>query len=89
MDDVIVAQLDFPVPPRQTEALYFQWHEGETYRFEATLSTGSINVQEVTAPRTYTQGNLEIAIPYGAAQQSCWKMRQKSIKRHSFYTAAK
>lgn len=69
-DDVMVAQLNFPVPPRQTEFLYFQWSEGETYRFEATLSTGDITVQSVTAPRTYTQGNLEIAIPYGAAIES-------------------
>ena len=69
-DGVMVAQLNFPVPPRQTESLYFQWNEGETYRFEATLSTGNITVQSVTAPRTYTHGNLEIAIPYGAANQS-------------------
>jgi len=69
-DDVMVAQLNFPVPPRQTESIYFQWSEGETYRFEATLSTGDITVQSVTAPRTYTQGNLEIAIPYGAAIES-------------------
>ena len=66
-DDVRVAQLNFPVPPRQTESLYFQWNEAETYRFEATLTTGNIIVQSVTTPRTYTQGNLEIAIPYGAA----------------------
>ena len=65
-DDVKVAQLNFPVPPRQTESLYFQWNEAETYRFEATLTTGNIIVQSLTAPRTYTQGNLEIAIPYGA-----------------------
>ena len=69
-DGVMVAQLNFPVPPRQTESLYFEWSEGETYRFEATLSTGSVNVQKVTAPHVYTQGNLEIAIPYGAAKQS-------------------
>jgi len=69
-DGVRVAQLNFPVPPRQTESLYFQWNEGETYRFEATLSTGDITVQSVTAPRTYTQGNLEIAIPYGTAIES-------------------
>ena len=69
-DDVMVAQLNFPVPPRQTESIYFHWSEGETYRFEATLSTGDITVQSVTAPRTYTQGNLEIAIPYGAAIES-------------------
>ena len=70
MDGVMVAQLNFPVPPRQTESLYFEWREGETYRFEATSSTGSVNVQTVTTPRVYTQGNLEIAIPYGAATQS-------------------
>ncbi|RKU19912.1 hypothetical protein C6503_07060 [Candidatus Poribacteria bacterium] len=70
MDGVMVTQLNFPVPPRQTESLYFEWREGETYRFEAILSTGSVNVQEVTAPRVYTQGNLEIAIPYGAAKRS-------------------
>ena len=69
-DDVMVAQLHFPVPPRRTESLYFQWNEGETYRFEATLSTGDSIVQNVTAPRTYTQGNLEIALPYGAAIES-------------------
>ena len=70
MDGVRVAQLNFPVPPRQTESLYFEWRAGETYRFEATLLTGSVNVQTVTTPRVYTQGNLEIAIPYGAAKQS-------------------
>ncbi len=69
-DDVMVVQLNFPTPPRQTEPLYFEWLEGETYRFEATLATGNVNVQTVTAPRTYTQGNLEIAIPYGVAGQS-------------------
>ncbi|MCE2413209.1 hypothetical protein J4G07_04345 [Candidatus Poribacteria bacterium] len=69
-DDVRVAQLNFPVQPRQTESLYFQWSEGETYRFEATLSTGDSIVQSVTAPRTYTQGNLEIALPYGATIES-------------------
>ncbi|MYC76049.1 hypothetical protein F4X10_09845 [Candidatus Poribacteria bacterium] len=69
-DDLMVAQLNFPVPPRQTESLYFQWREAETYRFEATLSTGDSMVQNVTTPRTYTQGNLEIALPYGAAIES-------------------
>ena len=69
-DDVMVVQLNFPTPPRQTEPLYFEWSEGETYRFEATLATGDVDVQTVTAPRTYTQGNLEIAIPYGVAIQS-------------------
>ena len=70
MDGVRVAQLNFPVPPRQTESLYFEWRAGETYRFEATSLTGSVNVQTVTTPRVYTQGNLEIAIPYGAAKPS-------------------
>ena len=56
--------------PRQTESLYFEWQAGEIYKFEATLSTGDISVQRVTAPRIYTQGNLEIAIPYGTAKQS-------------------
>ena len=69
-DDVRVAHLNFPVPPRQTESLYFQWTEGETYRFEATLTTGDKIVQSVTAPKTYTHGKLEIAIPYGAAIDS-------------------
>ena len=68
-DGVMVAQLNFPTPPRQTEPLYFEWHEGETYRFEATLTTGDVDVQTLTAPRTYTQGSLEIAIPYGVGMQ--------------------
>ena len=69
-DGVMVAQLNFPTPPRQIESLYFEWDEGETYRFETTLLTGDVDVQTITAPRTYTQGNLEIAIPYGIATQS-------------------
>lgn len=73
---VRVAQLDFPVPPRQIESLYFQWREGETYRFEATLSTGSVDTETVTAPHVYTQGNLEIAIPYGAAKE--WDLKNAS-----------
>ena len=68
-DGVMVAQLNFPALPRQTEPLYFEWNEGETYRFEATLSTGSVDIQTVTAPRSYTQGSLEIAIPYGTATE--------------------
>jgi len=68
-DGVMVAQLNFPTPPRQTEPLYFEWREGETYRFEATLTTGDVNVQTVIAPRTYTQGSLEIGIPYGVGTQ--------------------
>ena len=73
MDGVMVAQLNFPGPPRQTEALYFEWHVGETYRFETTLSTGNIKVQNVTAPRVTTHGNLDIAIPYGAASENVQK----------------
>ena len=68
-DGVRVAQLEFSTPPRQTEPLYFEWREGETYRFEAILTAGDVEVQRVTAPRTYTQGNLEIAIPYGVGMQ--------------------
>jgi hypothetical protein len=80
-DGVMVAQLNFPVPPRQTESLYFEWSEAETYRFEATLSTGSVNVQKVTAPHVYTQGNLEIAIPYGTAKQSDLKNALESEQK--------
>ena len=80
-NDVMVAQLDFPVPPRQIEALYFEWREGETYRFEATLLTGSVDTETVTAPHVYTQGNLEIAIPYGAAKQSDLKNASESEQK--------
>ena len=69
-DGVMVAQLDFPTPPRQMEPLYFEWREGETYRFEATLLSGRVDSQTLTAPRSYTQGSLEIAIPYGTATES-------------------
>ena len=69
-EGVKVAQLNFPTPPRQTEPLYFDWRTGETYRFEATLTSGDVDVQTVTAPRIYTHGNLAIAIPYGVAMQS-------------------
>ena len=69
-DGTMVAQLNFPVLPRQIESLYFEWQEGETYRFEATSSTEHVSVQTVTAPRTYARGSLEIAIPYGAAVKS-------------------
>ena len=68
-DGVIVAQLNFPTPPRQIEPLYFEWREGDVYRFEATLLTGDVDSQTVTAPRAYTQGSLEIAIPYGTATE--------------------
>lgn len=69
-DGVRVAHLNFPTPPRQIEPLYFEWREGESYRFEATLLTGSVESRTVTAPRSYTQGSLEIAIPYGTAMES-------------------
>ena len=69
-DGVRVAQLDFPTPPRQIESLYFEWREGETYRFEAILLTGGVDSQTLTAPRSYTQGSLEIAMPYGTATVS-------------------
>ncbi len=78
---VMVAQLDFPVPPRQIESLYFEWREGETYRFEATLSTGGVDTETVTAPHVYTQGSLEVAIPYGAAQQSDLKNASESEQK--------
>ena len=65
-----VAQLDFPVHPRQIESVYFEWNAGEIYRFEATLSSGDIVVQTVTAPLEYARGNFEIAIPYGVARNS-------------------
>ena len=69
-DGTMVAQLIFPVPPRHIESLYFQWQEGETYRFEATSSTEHVSVQTLMAPRTYIRGSLGIAIPYGASIQS-------------------
>ena len=78
---VRVAQLDFPVPPRQIESLYFEWREGESYRFEATLSTGGVDTETVTAPHVYTQGNLEIAIPYGTAKQSDVKNASESDQK--------
>jgi len=69
-DGTMIAQLNFPVQPRQIESLYFEWQEGETYRFEVTSSSERVSVQTVTAPRTYSHGSLEIAIPYGAAVKS-------------------
>ena len=80
-DGVRVAHLDFPVPPRQIESLYFEWRAGETYRFEATLSTGGVDTETVTAPHAYTQGNLEIVIPYRAAQQSDLKNAPESKQK--------
>ena len=69
-DGNMVAQLDFPVQSRQIESLYFEWQAGEPYKFEATLSSGEVVVQTVSAPLKYTQGNFEIAIPYGVARNS-------------------
>ncbi len=68
-DGTLVAQLNFPTPPRQIEVLYFEWREAEVYRFEATLSTGQVHVQSVTAPREPPRGSIELAIPYGVAQK--------------------
>lgn len=68
-DGVVVAQLNFPIQPRQTEMLYFEWLEGETYRFEAVSHSDQLSVQNVTAPRIYPRGSLEIAIPYGTAME--------------------
>ena len=67
-DGNIVAQLDFTVQPRQIESIYFEWQAGETYKFEATLSSGSVVVQTVSTPLRYARGNFEIAIPYGVAR---------------------
>lgn len=69
-DGTMVAQLNFPAPPRPIESLYFEWQEEETYRFEATLSTEHVSVQKVTAPQQHARGSLEIAIPYGAVVKS-------------------
>jgi len=69
-DRMLVAQLNFPVPPRQIESLYFEWNEGEPYRFEAAAHPGQISVQTVNAPRVHARGSLEVAIPYGAAMQT-------------------
>ena len=65
-----VAQLDFPVQPRQIESVYFEWDAGESYKFEATLSSGDVVVQTVSAPLEYARGNFEIAIPYGVARSA-------------------
>ncbi len=77
-DGTMVAQLNFPVQPRQIESLYFEWQEGETYRFEAISSTEHVSVQTVTAPRTFPRGSLAIAIPYGAAIGSNSENRSSS-----------
>ena len=67
-DETMVAQLSFPSQPRETEYLYFEWSEGESYRFEAILSTDQVSSKTVTSPRDFSRGDLEIAIPYGTGK---------------------
>ncbi len=82
-DGTMVAQISFPSHPRQIESLYFEWKEGESYRFEATLSTDQVNVKTVSTPRDFSQGDLEIAIPYGtrniSTQQYSVESKQKAL----------
>lgn len=82
-DGSMVAQISFPSPPRQIETLYFEWKEGESYRFEATLSTDQVTVKTVTTPRDFSRGDLEIAIPYGtgnvSTEQSSIENNQKAL----------
>ncbi len=78
-DGVLVAQLEFPITPRQIETVYFAWQEGETYRFEAISHADQISEKTVTAPRTYPRGSLEIAIPYGTAGGDVVKRDQKML----------
>lgn len=80
-DGNLVAQLDFPIQPRQIESLYFEWQAGEVYRFEATLSSGEVDVQTVSAPLNYARGNFEIAIPYGVAIRSSVKNQISSNQK--------
>lgn len=68
-DDALVAQIRFPTEPRVIETLYFEWQAGEVYRFEATLSSEQVNILTVQAPKSYSQGNLDIAIPYGTSSE--------------------
>ena len=78
-DGVLLAQLEFPITPRQIETVYFAWQEGETYRFEAISHAAQISEKTVTAPRTYPRGSLEIAIPYGTAGGDVVKRDQKML----------
>ena len=78
-DGVLLAQLEFPITPRQIETVYFAWQEGETYRFEAISHADQISEKTVTAPRTYPRGSLEIAIPYGTAGADVVKKDQKML----------
>lgn len=82
-DGTMVAQISFPSHPRQIESLYFEWKEGESYRFEATLSTDQVSVKTVSTSRDFSRGDLEIAIPYGtrtsSTEQSSAEIRQKAL----------
>lgn len=82
-DGTMVAQLIFPTHPRQIESLYFEWKEGESYKFEATLSTDQVSVKTVTTPDDFSRGDLEIAIPYGTVsvttKQSSLENNQKAL----------
>ena len=80
-DGDLVAQLNFPVQPRQIESLYFEWDAGADYRFEATLASKEIVVQTVSAPLEYAHGNFEIAIPYGIARDSDTQRSQVDIQK--------
>ena len=78
-DGVLLAQLKFPITPRQIETVYFAWQEGETYRFEAISHADQISEKTVTAPHTYPRGSLEIAIPYGTSGGDVVKRDQKML----------
>ena len=82
-EGTMVAQISFPSHPRQIESLYFEWKEGESYRFEASLSTDQVIVKTVSAPRDFSHGDLEIAIPYGirnvSTQQSSAETYGKAL----------
>ena len=78
-DGTMVAQLSFPSQPRQTESLYFEWNEGESYRFETILSTDQVSSKTVTSPRDFSRGDLEIAIPYGTGKP---RTQQSSIEEN-------
>ncbi len=67
-DGTMVAQLSFPSQPRQSESLYFEWSEGENYRFDAILSPDQVSSKTLTSPRNFSRGDIEIAIPYGTGK---------------------
>ncbi len=66
-EGTMVAQIRFPSKPREIETLFFEWQAGEIYTFEATLSSEQISILTVQAPKTSSQGTLDIAIPYGTS----------------------